>query len=69
MTRDEFAEQMHPCRACGRMCDGDVCDSSCASALDAEDDAVPCLTFSRGYCFDPPSRFCRNCGLTRDQHC
>ena len=36
MNRDEFEEQMRPCRACGRLCDGDVCDEYCANMLRAE---------------------------------
>lgn len=36
MTRDEFREQMRPCRACGALCDGDVCDAYCEAILIAE---------------------------------
>lgn len=35
MTRDEFGEQMRPCLACGKPCDGDVCDDYCADDLRA----------------------------------
>ncbi len=37
--REEFREQMRACRNCGRLCDGDVCDASCANELDERENA------------------------------
>ncbi len=32
-------DSYRPCKACGTICDGDVCDDRCASQLHAEEDA------------------------------
>ena len=36
MSRDDFREQMRRCPSCGALCDGDVCDESCAERLREE---------------------------------